>query len=268
MKSVKDEAKRFEDHYNSLSEFDKKSRYAWHLRRREGMSDEEYVKQVKTGHNLIGLLCGVSLGAVNKDNIDDYLKEIFKDDPGLLELVNFTREQITNMKIEELSKIVKLFSAETESEFSRVLKEEEKIIGPEEALYILPTMKKMLDFIKALIDEPNDEDPDSLTVAVNPESKVATIRTPGRYKDQDTTLIVRISEVPEPTPGKFKSDFKIEYLHTEGTEEVLQQTFFCCRPFWYLVQHEQDKLKRFKETLKRLKGDNPETNHLDWSNRL
>ena len=63
------------------------------------------------------------------------------------------------MKIEELSKIVSCFLEETESEFSRVLKEKEKIIGPEEALCILSTMKKMLDFIKALIDEPNDEDP-------------------------------------------------------------------------------------------------------------
>ena len=91
MKSVKDEAKKFEDHYNSLSVLEKKSRYTWHLRRREGMSDEEYVKQVKTGQNLIGLLCGASLGAVNKNNVDDYLKEIFKDDPDILELLNFTR---------------------------------------------------------------------------------------------------------------------------------------------------------------------------------
>jgi hypothetical protein len=92
MKSVKDEAKKFEDQFNSLSVLEKKSRYAWHLRRREGMSDEEYVKQVKTGQNLIGLLCGASLGAVNKDNVDGYLKEIFKDDPFILELLNFTRE--------------------------------------------------------------------------------------------------------------------------------------------------------------------------------
>lgn len=92
MKSVKDEAKEFEDQFNSLSVLEKKSRYAWHLKRREGMSDEEYVKQVKTGHNLIGLLCGASLGAVNKDNVDEYLKEIFKDDPFILELLNFTRE--------------------------------------------------------------------------------------------------------------------------------------------------------------------------------
>lgn len=91
MKSVKDEAKAFEDHYNSLSVLEKKNRYAWHLKRREGQSDEEYVKQVKTGQNLIGLLCGASLGAVNKDNVDDYLKEIFKDDPFILELLNFTR---------------------------------------------------------------------------------------------------------------------------------------------------------------------------------
>lgn len=92
MNSIKDEAKRFEDHYNSLSEFDKKSRYAWFLRRREGESDEEYVKKAKTGHNLICLLCGVSLGAVNENNVDSYLKEIFKEDPGILELMNFTRE--------------------------------------------------------------------------------------------------------------------------------------------------------------------------------
>lgn len=92
MKSVKDEAKKFEDQFDSLSVLEKKSRYAWHLKRREGMSDEEYVKQVKTGHNLIGLLCGASLGAVNKNNVDDYLKEIFKDDPDILELLNFTRE--------------------------------------------------------------------------------------------------------------------------------------------------------------------------------
>ena len=92
MKSVKDEAKKYEDHYNSLSEFDKKSIQTQYLRRREGQSDEEYVKQVKTGHNLIGLLCGVSLGAVNKDNIDGYLKEIFTDDPDLLKLMDFTIE--------------------------------------------------------------------------------------------------------------------------------------------------------------------------------
>ena len=91
MNSVKDEAKKFEDQFNSLSVLEKKSRYAWHLKRREGMQEEEYVKQVKTGHNLIGLLCGASLGAVNKDNVDGYLKEIFKDDPFILELLNFTR---------------------------------------------------------------------------------------------------------------------------------------------------------------------------------
>lgn len=91
MKSVKDEAKKFEDQFNSLSVLEKKSRYAWHLKRREGQSDEEYVKQAKTGQNLIGLLCGASLGAVNKNNVDDYLKEIFKDDPFILELLNFTR---------------------------------------------------------------------------------------------------------------------------------------------------------------------------------
>ena len=164
------------------------------------------------------------------------------------------------MKIEELSKIVSGFLEETESELSRVIKEKERIIGPEEALYILFTRKKMLNFIKALIEEPNDEDPDSLTVSVNPESKVATIKTPGRYKDQDTTLIVRVSEAPVPAPGEFKFDFKIEYLHTEGSEEVLQQTFYCCKPFWELVHHEQDKMKRFKE-------DNRE-NPLGWSNRL
>ena len=170
------------------------------------------------------------------------------------------------MKIEELSKIVSRFLEETESEFSRVLKEK-KMIGWKEALCILSTRKKMLNFIKALIDRPNDEDPDSLTVSVNPESKVATIRTPGRYKDQDTILIVRISEAPEPAPGEFKFDFKIEYLHTEGSEEVLQETFFCCSPFWDLVHHEQDKLKRFKEGLKKFKEDNPE-NPLEWSDRL
>ena len=164
------------------------------------------------------------------------------------------------MKIEELSKIVSGFLEETESELSRVIKEKERMIGREEALYILSTRKKMLNFIKALIEEPNDEDPDSLTVSVNPESKVATIRTPGRYKDQDTILIVRVSEAPVPAPGEFKFDFKIEYLHTEGQEEVLQQTFYCCKPFWELVHHEQDKMKRFKE-------DNRE-NPLEWSNRL
>ena len=171
------------------------------------------------------------------------------------------------MKIEELSKIVSRFLEETESEFSRVLKEKEKVIGWKDALCILSTRKEMLNFIKALIDEPNDEDPDSLTVSVNPESKEATIRTPGRYKDQDTILIVRISEAPEPAPGEFKFDFKIEYLHTEGSEEVLQETFFCCSPFWDLVHHEQDKLKRFKEGLKKFKEDNPE-NPLEWSDRL
>ena len=164
------------------------------------------------------------------------------------------------MKIEELSKIVSGFLEETESELLRVIKEKERMIGPEEALYILSTRKKMLNFIKALIEEPNDEDPDSLTVSVNPESKVATIRTPGRYKDQDTTLIVRVSEAPVLAPGEFKFDFKIEYLHTEGSEEVLQQTFYCCKPFWELVHHEQDKMKRFKE-------DNRE-NPLEWSNRI
>lgn len=164
------------------------------------------------------------------------------------------------MKIEELSKIVSGFLEETESELLRVIKEKERMIGPKEALYILSTRKKMLNFIKALIEEPNDEDPDSLTVSVNPESKVATIRTPGRYKDQDTTLIVRVSEAPVPAPGEFKFDFKIEYLHTEGSEEVLQQTFYCCKPFWELVHQEQDKMKRFKE-------DNRE-NPLEWSNRI
>lgn len=90
--SIEEEAKRLEEHYNSLSELDRKSRYAWHLRRREGESDEEYVKYAKIGQNLLRLLFGVSLGAVNKDNVDDYLKEILKDEPDILELMDFTKE--------------------------------------------------------------------------------------------------------------------------------------------------------------------------------
>lgn len=147
------------------------------------------------------------------------------------------------MKIEELAKIVSGFQSETGNEISRVQKE--GVMFSKEmtkfALIELETRKKMLDFIRALIEEPNDEDPDSLTVSVSPESKVATIRTPGRYKDQDTTLMVRVSEIPD------SEEFRIEYLHTEDSGEVLQETFYCQRKFWDLVQHEVEKLKKFKK---------------------
>ena len=147
------------------------------------------------------------------------------------------------MKIEELAKIVSEFQSETDNEISRVQKEgvmfSEKMT--KFALIELETRKKMLDFIKALIEEPNDEGPDSLTVSVNPESKVATIETPGRYKDQDTILMVRVSEIPD------SEEFRIEYLHTEDSGEVLQEAFYCQRMFWDLVQHEVEKLKKFKK---------------------
>lgn len=113
----------------------------------------------------------------------------------------------------------------------------------------------MIESIRNAIRTETDcrNDSDSLTVFVKPGNRVATIRTPGRYKDQDATLMIRVSEIPD------SEECKIEYLHTEGSEEVIQETFFCCKPFWELVHHEEEKLKKFKE-------DNPE-NPLHWYRR-
>lgn len=176
------------------------------------------------------------------------------------------------MKIEEVFKILDRLDKVLSRLWDNNMRSGWALYGEEHAEKTslrLEAKREMIESIRNAIRTETDcrNDSDSLTVFVKPGNRVATIRTPGRYKDQDTTLIVRISEAPVPAPGEFKFDFKIEYLHTEGSEEVLQETFFCCRPFWYLVQHEQDKLKRFKEGLKKLK-DNPETNHLEWSNRL
>lgn len=119
----------------------------------------------------------------------------------------------------------------------------------------LEAKREMIETIRNAIRLESDcrDDSDSLTVFVKPGNRVATIRTPGRYKDQDTSLIVRVSEIPD------SEECKIEYLHTEGSEEVLQETLYYQSPFWELVHHEQEKLKKFKE-------DNPE-NPLEWSNR-
>ena len=98
----------------------------------------------------------------------------------------------------------------------------------------------MIESIRNAIRTETDcrNDSDSLTVFVKPGNRVATIRTPGRYKDQDATLIVRISEIPD------SEGCKIEYLHAEGSEEVLQETLYHQRTFWDLVHHEQEKLKK------------------------
>ena len=108
----------------------------------------------------------------------------------------------------------------------------------------LEAKREMIESIRNAIRTESDrrDDSDSLTVFVKPGNRVATIRTPGRYKDQETSLIVRVSEIPD------SEECKIEYLHTEGQEEVLQETFYYQRPFWDLVHHEQDKLKKFKKT--------------------
>lgn len=162
------------------------------------------------------------------------------------------------MKIEELSKRLDWM----DKVLSRLQEKNERsgwiLVGEEEAektLLKLEGSREMLNTIRRIIREPDRrDDSDSLEVFVNPGNRVATIRTPGRYRDQDTSLIIRVSEIPD------SEECKIEYLHTEGQEEALQETFYCKGPFWDLVHHEQDKLKRFKE-------ENFE-NLLEWSNRL
>ena len=68
-----------------------------------------------------------------------------------------------------------------------------------------------------------------------------TIETPGKYKDQETTLKVRISEIPDSV------EMKIEYLHTEDSNDVLQETFYSQRKFWDRVSQEIEKLERQKK---------------------
>lgn len=85
-------AKELEEFYDSLSLFDQKGRYAQHLRRNENESDEDYVRHAETGQNLLRLLCGVGIGAVKKTNVDSCLKEILKNEPDILALMDFERE--------------------------------------------------------------------------------------------------------------------------------------------------------------------------------
>lgn len=163
------------------------------------------------------------------------------------------------MKIEEVFKILDRLDKVLSRLWDNNMRSGWALYGEEHAEKTslrLEAKREMIESIRNAIRTETDcrNDSDSLTVFVKPGNRVATIRTPGRYKDQDATLMIRVSEIPD------SDGCKIEYLHTEGSEEVIQETFFCCEPFWELVHHEQDKLKRFKE-------DNPE-NHLEWSNRL
>lgn len=163
------------------------------------------------------------------------------------------------MKIEEVFKILDRLDKVLSRLWDNNMRSGWALYGEEHAEKTslkLEAKREMIESIRNAIRTETDcrNDSDSLTVFVKPGNRVATIRTPGRYKDQDTTLMIRVSEIPD------SEECKIEYLHTEGSEEVIQETFFCCGPFWELVHHEQDKMKRFKE-------DNAE-NPLEWSNRI
>ena len=85
-------AKELEEFYNSLSLFDQKSRYARHLRRNENESDEDYVRHAETGQSLLRLLCGVGFKAVKETDVDSCLKEILKNEPDILALMDFERD--------------------------------------------------------------------------------------------------------------------------------------------------------------------------------
>lgn len=163
------------------------------------------------------------------------------------------------MKIEEVFKILDGMDKVLSRLWDNSVRSGWALYGEKEAektLLKLEAKREMIESIRNAIRTETDcrDDSDSLTVFVKLGNREATIRTPGRYKDQDATLMIRISEIPD------SEGCKIEYLHTEGSEEVIQETFYSQSPFWELVHHEQDKLKKFKE-------DNPE-NHLEWSNRL
>lgn len=160
------------------------------------------------------------------------------------------------MKMEELAEILDGM----DKTLSRLLKHNEDygdvLYGEEDAKLTLTRLgakKELLDSIRELVREPDcRKDSDvTLTVFVKTGNRAATIETPGRYKDQDTTLRVRVSEIPD------SEECKIEYLHTEDSHEVLQETFYCQRSFWDLVQHEAEKLKNLK------KMNSPE-NPLSW----
>lgn len=84
-------ARELEEFYNSLSLFDQKSRYARHLRRNENESDEDYVRHAETGQSLLRLLCSVGIGAVKKTDVDSCLKEILKNEPDILALMDFEK---------------------------------------------------------------------------------------------------------------------------------------------------------------------------------
>lgn len=161
------------------------------------------------------------------------------------------------MEIEELSKRLDWMDKVLSRLWDSNMRSGWALYGEEEAEKTslrLEAKREMLNTIRRIIRETDcRDDSDSLTVFVKPGNRVATIRTPGRYKDQDATLMIRVSEIPD------SEECKIEYLHTEGSEEVIQETFYCQRPFWELVHHEEEKLKKFKE-------DNPE-NPLEWSSR-
>lgn len=91
-------AEELEEFYNSLSLFDQKSRYARHLRRNENESDEDYVRHAETGQSLLRLLCGVGFKeaieakSVKKTDVDSCLKEILKNEPDILALMDFERD--------------------------------------------------------------------------------------------------------------------------------------------------------------------------------
>jgi hypothetical protein len=160
------------------------------------------------------------------------------------------------MRIEELAKILDGMN----KDLSRLQKHNEDygdvLYGEEKTKLTLARLgakKELLDFIRELVREPdcrNDSDV-TLSVFVKTGNRVATIETSRRYKDQDITLRVRVSEIPD------SEELKIEYLHTEDSGEVLQEIFYSQSSFWDLVHHEVEKLKKLKKL-------NDSDNHLRW----
>lgn len=85
-------ARELEEFCNSLSLFDQKSRYARHLRRNENESDEDYVRHAETGQNLLRLLCCAGFKEAKETDVDSCLKEILKNEPDILALMDFERD--------------------------------------------------------------------------------------------------------------------------------------------------------------------------------
>ena len=147
-------ARELEDFYNSMSEYDKNTRYAKLLYTRGNQTDEEFVKSYEENWKLINLMCACSKGVQIPEDVKSYVDSIIE------------RELISLMETDKLSEFCKKkFFKVKDIENTRYLVEED-ING----YYLYELTPEVLDAIK------NDKEPEF-------KDTKFVLKTPLTFKD-------------------------------------------------------------------------------------